>query len=208
MVNSKLYSLLKKIYISVIRWLLQRIYSFKLMKLKLISRVKRVNINISSSVRINQSTRIDGKGCLLIGSNVMLGYKLGGRFRGGQIEIQPRLKQSSIEIQEGVAINNSFYIVSANSIVIEKNTRIGSNVTIFDFEAHGTSPERRHELGRIGQVHIGENVWIGSNVIILKDVWVGKNSIISAGSVVYKGVYPENSIIGGNPAKTICGIKC
>ncbi|UHA57884.1 hypothetical protein KDJ21_013390 [Metabacillus litoralis] len=40
---------------------------------------------------------------------------------------------------------------------------------------------------------IGENVWIGSNVVILRDTHIGDNVVIAAGSVV-KGNVPSNTI--------------
>ena len=51
-------------------------------------------------------------------------------------------------------------------------------------------------------VTIGDNVFIGNNVIILKGVSIGNNSIIGAGSVVLKDV-GANTVVGGNPAKFI-----
>lgn len=71
-----------------------------------------------------------------------------------------------------------------------------------DHEAHGVAPDKRRELGVIGEVVIGKNVWIGNNVIILKESQVGDNSIVAAGAVV-SGRFPENVIIGGVPAKIL-----
>ena len=51
-------------------------------------------------------------------------------------------------------------------------------------------------------VVIGDNVWIGTRVIILPGVKIGNNSIIGSGAVVTKS-FPKNSIIGGVPAKLI-----
>lgn len=51
-------------------------------------------------------------------------------------------------------------------------------------------------------VTIGNNVWIGGRVTILKGVNIGDNAVIGAGSVVTKDV-PENAIVGGNPARVI-----
>ncbi len=49
------------------------------------------------------------------------------------------------------------------------------------------------------EVIIGDDVWIGSNVIILPGVNIGSHSVIGAGSVVTKDV-PEYAIVAGNPA--------
>ena len=51
-------------------------------------------------------------------------------------------------------------------------------------------------------VEIGNDVWIGSRVIILPGLKIGEGSIIGAGSVVTKDVMPY-SIVAGNPAKLI-----
>jgi maltose O-acetyltransferase len=51
-------------------------------------------------------------------------------------------------------------------------------------------------------VVIGDDVWIGGQVIILPGVKVGSHSIIGAGSVVTKDV-PQYAVVGGNPAKVI-----
>ncbi len=54
-----------------------------------------------------------------------------------------------------------------------------------------------------GCIEVMNNVFIGSNSIILPNIKIGNNVIIGAGSVVTKDV-PDNSVIAGNPAKIIC----
>lgn len=51
-------------------------------------------------------------------------------------------------------------------------------------------------------VKVGNNVWIGTRVIIMPGVTIGNNCIIGAGSVVTKS-FADNSIIAGVPAKKI-----
>ena len=51
-------------------------------------------------------------------------------------------------------------------------------------------------------VEIGNDVWIGTRVIILPGVKIGDSSIIGAGAVVTKDV-PSYTIVGGNPAKIL-----
>lgn len=50
--------------------------------------------------------------------------------------------------------------------------------------------------------HIGEDVWIGANVIIMAGLTIGDGAIIAAGSVVTKDVLPYQ-IVGGNPTRFI-----
>ena len=52
------------------------------------------------------------------------------------------------------------------------------------------------------QVVIGDDVWIGTNAVILPGVTVGCHSVVAAGAVVTKDV-PEHSLVAGVPAKII-----
>ncbi|MCZ2083871.1 MAG: sugar O-acetyltransferase, partial [Flavobacteriales bacterium] len=53
-----------------------------------------------------------------------------------------------------------------------------------------------------GKIHIKKNAWIGANVTILQGVTIGENSVVAAGAVVSKDV-PDNTIVGGIPAKIL-----
>lgn len=150
----------------------------------------------------NQKMLITGAGSVSIGSKCSFGYKLGGNFYRGLIEIQPRYKQSRISIGNNVATNNNLVLCAANYIEIGDDTLIGQGVSMMDHEAHGMAPDKRRQLGEIGKVIIGKNVWLGNNVIILKNSEIGDNTIVAAGAVV-SGIFPANVIIGGVPAKII-----
>jgi acetyltransferase-like isoleucine patch superfamily enzyme len=163
------------------------------------------NVKFSDLPTVYSKIKFDGNGKIFIGNNCVFGYKIGGRFKYSKIEIQPRYKHSKIKIGNHVAFNNNVFLCSANIINIGSFTRIGEGVTIFDFDAHSINPLNRNNVGTVGFVEIGNNVWIGNNSIILKNVKIGNNSIVAAGSVVTKS-FGENVIIGGNPAKLIKSI--
>ena len=128
--------------------------------------------------------------------------KWGGYYKGAS-ELQPRYKESKIIIGDNVHTNNNLFICCASEVIIEKDTLIGEGVMIIDHDAHGIKPDERNtSIGNVRTIHIEENVWIGSRVTILPGTQIGKNSIVGAGAVV-KGVFPENVILGGNPAKVI-----
>lgn len=53
-----------------------------------------------------------------------------------------------------------------------------------------------------GVIEIQDDVWIGTNSIILSGISIGRGAIIAAGSVVTKNV-GEYEIVGGNPARLL-----
>jgi acetyltransferase-like isoleucine patch superfamily enzyme len=200
-----MYNFFKKIYIlclGLVLWINN--------KLKLYFNIILPNLKFFISKRIicdrlpnsNQKTLLTGIGRIFIGNNCIFGYKAGGFHRGGAIELQVRYKNAIIKIGKHVATNNNIFICAANRIEIGDNTRIGHYVTMMDFEAHAIKPIDRSKVGKIGEILIGKNVWIGNNVTILKNSSIGNNTIIATGAVV-SGSFPENVVIGGVPAKII-----
>ena len=63
-------------------------------------------------------------------------------------------------------------------------------------------PINRQGYMQVRPVIIGNDVWIGTRVIILPGVTIGDQAVIGAGAVVTKDV-PPRAIVGGNPARLI-----
>lgn len=56
-----------------------------------------------------------------------------------------------------------------------------------------------------GKVKIGSNIYIGTNVIVLRGVTIGDNCVIGAGSVVTHDI-PANSVAAGTPCRVVCSL--
>ena len=90
-------------------------------------------------------------------------------------------------------------------ISFHNNVIVASNVT---FITHDIAHNMLNNLGdhnfgyNTGCIEVMNNVFIGSNSIILPNVRIGSNVIIGAGSIITKDV-PDNSVIAGVPAKII-----
>jgi acetyltransferase-like isoleucine patch superfamily enzyme len=55
-------------------------------------------------------------------------------------------------------------------------------------------------------IHIGDNVWVGFDAVILPGTTIGRGSVIGSKSVV-SGNIPEYSVAVGNPAKVISKLE-
>ena len=91
------------------------------------------------------------------------------------------------------------YIQTIGGIEIGKNVIMGMGSKIISAN-HDKNDFSKHIKKT---VKIGNNVWIGANVVILPGVEIGDNVVIGAGSVVTKSFKEGNCVIVGNPAKII-----
>lgn len=93
-------------------------------------------------------------------------------------------------------------------IEIGNNVDINDNFTIMthDFGTYVFRNLYGDFVPSSGKVVIGNNIYIGRDVTILKGVTIGDNCIIGLGSIVTKDI-PSNSVVCGAPAKVICTIE-
>ena len=83
---------------------------------------------------------------------------------------------------------------------------IGPN-TLITTVGHPLSPlKRRGYMAEAKPVVIGNDVWIGGNVTILPGITIGNNVVVAAGAVVTHDV-PDNTLVGGVPARKIKDIE-
>ena len=138
-------------------------------------------------------------------------------FQGIQETVKDLLGKS-----EGAFINPPFYCDYGTHIEVGKNFYANYNCTILDVAkvrigdncllapnvaiytaGHPIHPMSRNSAYEYGkEVTIGDNVWIGGNVVICPGVRIGDNVVIGAGSVVTRDI-PDWSVAAGNPCRVL-----
>lgn len=102
------------------------------------------------------------------------------------------------QIYPETQIGEGFYLGHWGSLVINPKTVIGKNCNI----AQGVTIGQQNRGKNEGSPIIGDEVWIGTNAVIVGAITIGNNVLIVPNSYVNFDV-PPNSVVIGNPAKVI-----
>lgn len=144
-----------------------------------------------------------GDGRIVFDGTVYLGYFPSPFFYSSYIHLEARRPSAEIFFGDNVRANNGLVVICEKAVTIGSDALLGTNVEISDSDFHGVDPAtRRGNRHAVAAVTVGCNVWIGSNVRILKGSTIGDNSVIGAGSIV-TGEIPANVVAVGAPAKPI-----
>ena len=125
--------------------------------------------------------------------------------RGGEMIFGNRLRVHSgcrlsatpgavLSVGDNTGMNYNCIIVARKSVTIGKDCTFGPNVMIFDHDHDFKESDIMNGgVFKEKEIAIGNNVWIGANVIILKGVTIGDNTVVAAGTVVTEDI-PTNSV--------------
>lgn len=136
-----------------------------------------------------------------LGSGNFLDISSEAEFKFGENVTINQANFITVKSNAKLIIGDETYITRATisclgEIEIGKNCILGEGMKIFDHNHQYTKePFAVSKTDfNIGKVKLGNNVWTGANVTILKDVTIGDNVILGAGCVIHKDV-PANSVI-------------
>jgi len=161
------------------------------------------NINLFHFVKISNNTKISSMGnntSILIEKGVSIGAFC-------RLEVSSSIRRTGrfIKLRKNVGMGDYCQIGGYGGVEISENTIMGSYVSFHplnhDFKHNPEIPIR--QKGVVGKgIFIGKSCWLGAKSTILDGVILGDNCVVAAGAVVTKS-FPNNSIIGGVPAKIL-----
>ena len=114
-----------------------------------------------------------------------------------------------IEFGKGTRVNASTFqptvmnALGGKSIIIGEGSLFSNNIEIHTTDYHGIYNSKGERINSDKNILIGKHVWIGLGTKVLKGTEIADGCVVGAGSVL-SGLYQkENTVIAGNPAKTI-----
>lgn len=171
---------------------------------KRIIEIRAESSGTNNVVNLLTPTVFKGQGRIRLGSTSLFGWVSSpGSYSCSYLEA--RTPDAAIEIGEHTTINNCAALISEGAgIFIGARCLIGTEFVAMDTNAHETELGRRHlPDSRTKRVSIGDDVFIGNRVTLLKGSRIGNGSVITAGSVVMGLIVPPMSIVAGNPARVV-----
>lgn len=171
-----------KRYIRAIICLIYSLVKFSIMK---IFHFKRFEFTIYNLISPFTEIDISKNGKFSIGKLVKI-------RSGSKLRVR---KSGEIKIGQNTSLNHGCIFTAHEKITIGQNVQFGPNVLIYDHDHDFREKDGLKNLKyKTAPIIIGDNVWIGANVIILRGTSIGDNCVIGAGSVI-KGNYSDNTLI-------------
>jgi acetyltransferase-like isoleucine patch superfamily enzyme len=161
-----------------------------------------------------------------VGADVQLDGNLPSVWGDGEVVIGNRVTISNhntwivglkvfpdarLEIGDDTILGYLNLISVAKSVRIGKHCLFAGEVKILDNNSHSLDFEHRRmgmalQTSDVAPVVVEDDVWIGTNCLILKGVTIGRGAVIAAGAVVTRSV-PPFTVVAGNPARIIKHIE-
>lgn len=151
---------------------------------------------VGSLVTCNLKPKIKNKGTINIGDQV----RIWSNINLTKIFVE---KNAILTIGNNSRINGAHISVSTK-VDIGNNVRIAPYVLIMDDDYHEVE-DHFSGSGKKRPIIIEDDVWLASNVTVLKGVTIGKGSVVATGAVVTKDV-PAYTVVAGIPAKIVKSI--
>ncbi|MDV7140201.1 acyltransferase [Maribacter sp. TH_r10] len=184
-----------------------------------LTRIKKDRDNIISLVGVNMTKnhiKVTGRGNLIESKNNLIeNSKLVINGENNKLILHPNVKlrnadvvirgsDNVVEIGKGTTFGGVriVNVGQGNVVDIGENCLFSDHIEVWASDTHSIFNEENVKINTEKPIHIGDNVWVGSRVIVLKGVKIGDGGIVGMGTLVSKDI-PPKSIVVGNPNRVV-----
>lgn len=172
--------------------------------LSLLKKCRIVNRGMNNRIIIGDYSRLTGCSINISGSNNTI--YIGNRCVCNQANFCIEDDNNSIQLGEHTALCGTIHLaaIEGTKIEIGKDCLFSSKIDIRTGDSHSLIQKgTRNRLNRSSSVKIGDHVWIGTGVTILKGTSIAENCMVGAASLLCKQYSNPNCVIAGVPAKEV-----
>ena len=120
-------------------------------------------------------------------------------------DINTKTKNTVLSVDKKTSIGNMFFILMDDNsqIKVGKNCMLSTNIEVLASDTHSILDENGNLINQGKEIVVGNNVWIGKDVKVLKNTVIPDGCIVGMGSIVSKKFTNQKSILAGIPAKVV-----
>lgn len=135
---------------------------------------------------------------LKYGKKIKIGKNVSFR-KGFNVRIE---KEGFVQIGDNCFFNNDCSINCLKEIIIGKNNLFGENIKIYDHNHKFSKGILERENFSVNSITIGDNNWIGTNVVLLSKTKIGNNNVIGASMVINETIQ-DNMLVKKNKEEKV-----
>ena len=159
------------------------------------------DLTIGAKLRVLGPLRLVGNGTVELADGVSLGWPESSSTASATM-LQARGRDARVRVGADSRFSSGVQVIARSEVRFGRRCLVGPETIVYDSDFHALKISERSKQGVTRPVVIGDDVWIGARVLIMKGVTIGNGAVIAAGAVVVRDV-EEGTIVGGNPASPI-----
>lgn len=113
------------------------------------------------------------------------------------------LVEGTLHFGNNISITGDALIICAKKITFGDDVMVAWKSAIMDTDQHAIYDKAHNQINHDQEITIGNNVWIGSQSLILKGANIKDGCIIGANTTITKSFSESKSVIAGTPARVI-----
>ena len=150
-----------------------------------------------TNLQLHANVDLEIYGALVLGNNVTLS-------NGCHLAVGPN---AVLEIGDDSFVGRNSVVVASHRVTIGARVLIAEHCSVRDSDHSLDADARRGEIrtgtgATLGSVSVGDDVWIGAGVRLLRGATLGRGAVVAANAVV-KGEFEANTLLGGVPARVL-----